>query len=242
MLTVEIKQINFTDTLHALATAACRHAEQRDGAIANQLLAIAADLNAVGKDIESEGLADILNSQLPSSISAIETATGNQRIIALLKDNPDGLTGEAIADALDLAEATIREYTALLFNQGKIHRTGRPPYTYFLPEDNDTIGDANNRTNGSAPQSPITNHQSPAVGTLAARIIEYITQHPGSTSQQIAAGIGVHYVTVLKETATMKTKNQIYPHGQRPIKYFPIRPTPPTAQAADTTSVPAVPT
>lgn len=231
MLTVEIRQINFTDVIHALADAACRHAEQRDGQIAANLYQLAADINAIGKDIHRAGLTHILNSQLPGSANAIQLLTGQQRILDTLKDRP-GITVDELAETIELTESTTRQYVAQLTSAGKITRHGRQqPYTYSLAPNTEITNNsplpAAGRDGEEAP-APITNPYT--ANSLAARIFDHIVEHPGATNQQIADAFDMHYITIVKETGAMKQHGHIEASGQRPARHFPIHPTPPTVQ------------
>lgn len=133
MLTLDIRHIHYTALLHALATAACRHAERAPESYADDLYRVSRQLNDIGLYIQNTNLHAILNSALPlpASIDPIIDADDSPAasIVELLRQHPNGLTNAQIADQLGQTENTIASHTRRATESGLLtYRHDTNPY------------------------------------------------------------------------------------------------------------------
>lgn len=216
-MTLIIKRMNFTNLLNAQVTAACRHAEHAPSpAMANYLYEIAEDLNRIAANIQKRNLAAILDGPLPTGRPvAQDDADGPEPDIA-----PDAQIPAAPANSDTPTQQPVRPDRP--DRSGRPGRPGRPPLRNAAPVQK-----------AETSPKPLTQRQ---------RIQNYIAQHPGSTAVDVASGLDIKYTSVASECKQLKDIGRLRSEGKSPIRYFPIHPTPPTAQAADTTRAPAIPT
>lgn len=126
MLTLDIRHIHYTAILHALSTAACRHAERAKEAQADDLYRVARMVNDIGIYIQNTHIETILNSPipLPTSIAPIvEDDTAESHILSALHQAPNGLTNAQLTEQLDYDLTTIRQATSQLVKDNKLTYT-----------------------------------------------------------------------------------------------------------------------
>lgn len=234
MLTLDIRHIHYTAALHALATAACRHAERATDRQADDLYRVARQLNDIGLDIEANGLADLLNGPipLPTSIAPInddDNATG--RVLSLLADHPEGLTNNQIATELDHDPSTIRKVTAQLVTEGKITSLHNNNQTrqYILATSNTTS------PNTTSPQRPTPTH--PALtgrdGAPDRIIHALLAAGPaGLTTSQLTTSAKYSYGVTMSGVNRLTKAGHITRSNTKPTRYY-LTNTQTQSQAAD---------
>ena len=188
MLTLDIRHIHYTALLHALATAACRHAERAGGRQAEILYSITRELNDIGRDIQANGLTELLNSPLPlpASIAPIIEHDHNSakgQILNLLANHPGGLTNHELTEHIDKETSTIYKAADELTEEGALTCT--------------LIGKTKHYTLAASPAAAQAANAQPQP-TIDQQLIAALARTSGLTGLQLAEQLGIDASTVHK--------------------------------------------
>lgn len=208
---ITITRLDFTCTVDALVTAACRHAKHAQPGTAVALYDIATDLNEVAKKIAQHGLGELLNSKLPpaDAVPVDEEDTGvNGQIMQLIADSDGGLTNEDLAQSLGVQTATVRKITASLYSVGKLAfsvegqakryvlASAQPAAPIVDDEPVEVPPAVVGILNSPAPRPASTLPRRADEGKTYQRMLTYIKDHPLCTKDEIAHNMNIVPTTV----------------------------------------------